>query len=96
MTRPYPSANKECATIRSIGDLPPDVIGSEAVGEMRAVDYKSVLDPAVDEALASHDKIRFLYAFGDKVDGYSAGATWEDTKVGVFPLVQVGEDPSRD
>jgi hypothetical protein len=69
--------------IRLIEDLPPDVIGFEAVGKIGAGDYKSVLDPAVDEALASHDKIRFLYVLGDDFDGYSGGAMWEDTKVGV-------------
>ena len=69
--------------IRLTEDMPPDVIGFEAGGQIRAGDHKPVLDPAVDEALASYDRIRLLYAFGDKFDGYSAGAMWEDTKVGV-------------
>ena len=69
--------------IRLIDGLPSNVIGFEAVGEVRAGEYKSVLDPAVDEALATHDKIRFLYVLGDDFDGYSGGAMWEDTKVGV-------------
>ena len=69
--------------IRLIDGLPDNVIGFEAVGEVRAGDYKSVLDPAVDAVLATHDKIRFLYVLGDEFDGYSGGAMWEDTKVGV-------------
>jgi hypothetical protein len=36
-----------------------------------------------DEALTTHDKIRFLYVLGEDFDGYSGGAMWEDTKVGV-------------
>jgi hypothetical protein len=72
--------------IRLIEGLPPNVIGFEAVGEVRAGDYKTVLDPAVDEALATHDKIRFLYVLGDDFDGYSGGAMWEDAKVGVSHL----------
>ncbi len=69
--------------IRLIDGLPANVIGFEAVGEVRAGDYESVLDPAVDAVLATHDKIRFLYVLGDDFDGYSGGAMWEDTKVGV-------------
>ena len=69
--------------IRLIDGLPDNVIGFEAVGEVTAGDYESVLDPAVDAALADHDKIRLLYILGDEFGGYSAGAMWEDTKVGV-------------
>ena len=69
--------------IRLIDGLPDNVIGFEAVGEVRAGDYKSVLDPAVDAALVGRDKIRLLYVLGDDFDGYSGGAMWEDTKIGV-------------
>ena len=69
--------------IRLIDGLPDSVVGFEAVGEVRAGDYKSVLDHAVDAALQSRDKIRLLYVLGDEFDGYSGGAMWEDTKIGV-------------
>ena len=72
--------------IRLIGDLPDNVIGFEAVGEVRAGDYDSVLDPAIDAALQTHDKIRLIYVLGDDFDGYSGGAMWEDTKVGLAHL----------
>lgn len=72
--------------IRPIDGLPDNVIGFEAVGEVRAGDYITILDPAVDAALENHDKIRLLYVLGDDFDGYSGGAMWEDTKVGVSHL----------
>lgn len=72
--------------IRLIDGLPDNVIGFEAVGEVRAGDYKSVLDPAVDAALGDHDKVRLLYVLGDDFDGYSGGAMWEDTKIGMSHL----------
>lgn len=68
--------------IRLIDGLPDSVIGFEAVGEIRAGDYKDVLDPAIDAVLATHDKVRFLYLLGADFAGYSGGAMWEDTKVG--------------
>ncbi len=42
-----------------------------------------MLDPAVDAALRHRDKIRLLYVLGEEFDGYSAGAAWEDTKLGI-------------
>lgn len=42
---------RELMMIRLIDQLPDNVIGFEAVGEVRASDYDTVLDPAVDAAL---------------------------------------------
>ena len=72
--------------LQLIDGLPDNVIGCEAVGEIRAGDYKSVLDPAVDAALEDHEKVRLLYVLGDDFDGYSGGAMWEDTKIGMSHL----------
>ncbi len=69
--------------IRLIEGLPDNVLGFEAVGKVQEDDYKSVLDPAIDAALENRDKIRFLYLLGNEFTGYSGGAMWEDTKVGV-------------
>ena len=69
--------------IRLIEGLPSNVIGFEAVGEVRAGDYKSVLDPAVAALLEAHEKVRFLYLLGDDFDGYSGGAMWEDARLGM-------------
>jgi hypothetical protein len=69
--------------IKLMDDLPSNVIGFEAVSEVDAGDYKSTLDPAVDAALQTNDKLRLVYVLGDQFDGYTGGAMWEDTKLGV-------------
>ncbi|MGI9609154.1 MAG: STAS/SEC14 domain-containing protein [Acidimicrobiia bacterium] len=69
--------------IRVIDGLPGNVVGFEAVGEVRANDYQDTLDPVIQTALESHDKLRLLYVLGDDFDGYSGGAMWEDAKVGI-------------
>jgi hypothetical protein len=69
--------------IRLIQGMPSNVVGIEAVGEVRAGDYAEVLDPAVDSALGANDTIRLLYVLGTEFTGYSGGAMWEDTKLGV-------------
>jgi len=42
-----------------------------------------VLIPAVEAALRSQDKLRLLYLLGEDVTGFSVGAAWQDTKVGM-------------
>ena len=71
------------AMIELLTDLPDNVVGAEAVGEVSTDDYRTVLEPAIDAALGKHAKARLLYVLGDRFEGYSAGAAWEDTKVGV-------------
>jgi len=51
-----------------------------------AQDYENVLLPAVDEALKRHKKIRFLFRTGKDFSGYTAGAMWDDAKLGVRHL----------
>ncbi len=65
-----------------ITDLPDNVVGVVARGELTSDDYEKVLMPAVDHALEGHDKIRLLYVLGGAFDGLTAGAMWDDTKVG--------------
>lgn len=69
--------------IKMMEGLPDNVIGFEAVGEVDAGDYHDTLDPAIDAALESNDKLRLVYLMGDQFDGYTGGAMWEDTKMGI-------------
>ena len=74
--------------IRLIDDLPDNVIGIEAIGEVRAGDYDSVIGPALDAALRIHDKLRLIYVLGDEFDGDSDGGIWKDATVGLARLSQ--------
>jgi hypothetical protein len=64
-------------------DLPEQVLGLRAKGEITADDYRGVLVPSVERKLAKHEKLRLLYILGDEFTGFSAGAAWEDAKVGM-------------
>jgi hypothetical protein len=68
-----------------IPDLPDTVVGVEAHEKVNAEDYEKVLVPAVEaaEAASSDGKISMLYVLGEKFPDFSAGAAWEDTKLGV-------------
>lgn len=72
--------------IESVPGLPDGVIGMRASGEVTDDDYEQVLIPAVEAALADHDKIRLLYVLGPDLEHVEAGAAWEDAKVGLHHL----------
>ncbi len=65
-----------------IPDLPDQVLGVRAIGDVEDDDYDDVLVPAIEDRLSRHDKIRLLYVLGPEFDGYEADAMWEDAKLG--------------
>lgn len=74
--------------IEIIPDLPEDVIGFVAKGEVTRGDYENTLDPAVEAALESHDKIRLLYVLDADFEGMTGGAMWEDGSLGMKHLTR--------
>jgi len=69
--------------IELLRGFPDNVVAIKCHGEVTRKDYDTVLVPAVEKALTSHDKIRLLYEAGPEFDGVDAGAAWEDFKVGM-------------
>lgn len=67
-------------------NLPDRVIGIVASGEVSADDYESVFIPAIEAALGKHDAVRIVYQIGPAFTGFSAGAAWEDMKLGIAHL----------
>ena len=63
-----------------------NVLAFSATGKVTGDDYETVLVPAVEAALETHDKIRLLYHFGPEFEGYEAEAMWDDTKIGMKHL----------
>jgi stage II sporulation SpoAA-like protein len=69
--------------IRLLRDMPPGVLGIEAIDDVEKEDYQNVLVPAVETALAEHGKLRLVYVLGHEFDEYEGEAVWEDLKLGV-------------
>ncbi|HEX5166594.1 MAG TPA: STAS/SEC14 domain-containing protein [Thermomicrobiales bacterium] len=69
--------------LRVLEDLQANVLGVEAVGIVTEADYERVLIPAIRAKRDAHEKLRFLYLLGEEFDGWSMGALWEDTKLGL-------------
>ena len=72
--------------LKQINDLPENILGFEARGEVTGADYESVLIPALENMLARRKNIRFLYYLGSEFTGFDAKAMWEDAKVGLQHL----------
>jgi hypothetical protein len=70
--------------IETIQDLPAGVIGLRASGEVKADDYRDVMVPLLEEALA-HGGVRLLYVL-DEHTSFSPGALFADAKFGVGHL----------
>jgi len=76
-------APKEVPMIELLKDFPANVIALSASGQVTRDDYQKVVIPAVERALAQHDKVRLYYQIGPDFSGIDPGAMWADTKVGM-------------
>ena len=72
--------------IELITDLPSNVIGILASGQVTANDYETVLIPEIQLRLKQHQKIRILYQTGPTFSGFTVGAMWDDAKLGLVHL----------
>jgi hypothetical protein len=70
--------------IKPLNDLPKGVTGFEVAGKIEAEDYRDVVLPALEQAAKSGD-VRFLIVIPE-FHGMSAGAGWQDLKVGIEHL----------
>jgi len=72
---------KGLTMIEQLQDLPPGVLGFIVSGKLHSDDYKHGLLPAVAERMKRGEKVRVVLVF-PKFEGMSAGAMWEDLKMG--------------
>jgi hypothetical protein len=78
----------EKVMIELLTGLPENVIGFSAGHEITAADYESVLVPALETKLQKYRRVRLLYVIDETFTGFTGGAAWEDTRVGLKHLMQ--------
>ena len=69
--------------IEVLEGLPDGVVGVEAVGEVTADNYETVLIPLFDAARAKAEHVPVLFVAGERFTGFAPGALWDDTKYGL-------------
>jgi hypothetical protein len=63
-------------------EFPDDILAVEWQGEVTAEDYRSVLVPAALAKIRQHGHLRMLAVLGPSFETITAGAMWEDAKLG--------------
>lgn len=69
-----------------LSDLPAGIDGIKAVGKISGDDYRSVVEPMLDDARKHGRRLRFLYEFGPEFEAFTAGGAWADAKVGLSSM----------
>jgi hypothetical protein len=69
--------------IRLLSDMPPGVLGFEAIHEVEEEDYRNILVPAIERAIDEHGKVRLVYVLGQEFEKYDDDAIKEDLKLGL-------------
>ena len=72
--------------IERLTGVPDHVLGFIASGHVTAEDYESVLIPAVEHMIQKRGQVRLLYEIAPTFSGFTAGAMWDDAKVGMGHL----------
>jgi hypothetical protein len=69
--------------IEAIPARPDGTLEFRFSGKVTANDYETVLVPAIERALADHDRIRLLAQVGPDFEGYTLHAAWDDSRLGL-------------
>lgn len=72
--------------IKLISNLPDNVLGISAEGEITGIDYETILIPALVDKLKTNKKIRLLYHLGNSFTGFDMNAMLDDAKMGMKHL----------
>lgn len=77
------SPEKEPEGYVLLDGFPDDVIALRAIGEVTARDYEERLIPLVRKIEERHGKLRLLMQLGPDFESYTAGAMWDDARLGL-------------
>ena len=69
--------------LRKMSDVPLGIDGLKATGKLSKEDYEQVFEPVVSEAQRENRRLRVLFELGPEFEGFTAGAAWEDAKMGL-------------
>lgn len=70
--------------------FPRDVVAFAAKGFIDAEDYEKTLIPEIEARIRQEGKVKLLYVLGPEFEGFSAGAAWDDARLG---LTHIGDFP---
>lgn len=74
--------------LQFINNLPDDVVGIHAIGEVTDDDYDEVLIPRLDDLAKRQGKIKYLLVLETDVSNFTVAAWWDDLKLGLKHFTQ--------
>lgn len=77
------SPDKEPEGYELIAGYPDNVIAIRALGEVTSRDYEDKLIPLVRKKAERFGKVRLLMLLGPEFEHYTAGAIWDDARLGL-------------
>jgi hypothetical protein len=69
--------------LQFINDLPKNIVGIHAVGEVTKEDIDTVLIPRLDDLVKRQGEINYLLVLETDAQNFTAGAWFNDVKVGL-------------
>jgi hypothetical protein len=72
--------------IEILAGFPDAVLAVSARGRVTAEDYREILQPAVDDKLSRHDRLRLFYHLGPAFTRFTTTAPWDDARLGFHHL----------
>ncbi len=80
------SAQPEKGRFEILEGFPADVVAIEAHGLIDREAYEKTLIPLVEERIEREGKVKLLYVIGEDFKGFTAGAAWDDARLGLLHL----------
>lgn len=69
--------------LQFINDLPGDVVGIHAIGEVTKEDFDKVLIPRIDDLSKRQGEIKYLLVLETDVSNFTMAAWWKDLVMGL-------------
>ena len=77
---------KEKIMITEMQDLPSNMVGFKASGQVTEADFKNVVMPKVQQAIDRNEKLNYLLVLNTDLKNFTAGAWLKDAVMGVKHL----------
>ena len=74
--------------IQQIQNLPANMVGFKASGEVTEDDFKNVVLPQVEQLLKQNDKLNYMLVLDTEIKNFTAGAWLQDALLGLKHLTK--------
>ena len=69
-------------------NLPPNMVGFRATGEVTETDFTDIVMPKVKELIEKTDKLNYMLVLDTSVKNFTAGAWFKDAIMGIKHLIK--------